>query len=326
MRIHRVPDESVAACEMLSGKLPGRRWLESGESMINSMTGYGEAQGQLNGASYAVEIKTVNNRYFKTILRLPDVAAYLEEDIEKLLRGNLLRGTVNYVLRFKGASAVSIFDIDETALEAILEKLNRAGSSAGSRGTIDVGNLLNLPGIIRPAVPDEETAVQIKDFILQMSQQALDQLKQMRAAEGGFLAADLKKCCEVIEQNLEQIRGRAAIVIQEYAEKLRKRVDKLLARAELKLDEETLAREVAVFADRSDISEEISRLDSHVQQFEQCCQTNDQSGRKLDFISQEMLREANTIASKASDIEITRCVVEMKCQIDRIKEQVQNVE
>ncbi|MHC4566429.1 MAG: endoribonuclease YicC domain-containing protein, partial [Planctomycetota bacterium] len=126
--------------------------------------------------------------------------------------------------------------------------------------------------------------------------------------------------------NLEQIRGRAAIVLQEYADKLRKRVDKLLARAELKLDEETLAREVAVFADRSDISEEISRLDSHVQQFEQCCQTNDQSGRKLDFISQEMLREANTIASKASDIEITRCVVEMKCQIDRIKEQVQNVE
>jgi uncharacterized protein (TIGR00255 family) len=259
-------------------------------------------------------------------LRLPDVAAYLEEDIEKLLRSNLLRGTVNYVLRLKDASAVSIFDIDETALGTILEKLNRAGSSAGSRGTIDVGNLLNLPGIIRPAVPDEETAVQIRDLILRISQQALDQLKQMRAAEGGFLAEDLEKCCEVIEQNLEQIRGRAAIVLQEYADKLRKRVDKLLARAELKLDEETLAREVAVFADRSDISEEISRLDSHVQQFEQCCQTNDQSGRKLDFISQEMLREANTIASKASDIEITRCVVEMKCQIDRIKEQVQNVE
>ena len=175
-------------------------------------------------------------------------------------------------------------------------------------------------------MPDEEAAAQIRDFILQISQQALDQLKQMRAAEGGFLAADLKKCCEVIEQNLEQIRGRAAIVLQEYADKLRKRVDKLLARAELKLDEETLAREVAVFADRSDISEEISRLDSHVQQFEQCCQTNDQSGRKLDFISQEMLREANTIASKSSDIEITRCVVDMKCQIDRIKEQVQNVE
>ena len=294
--------------------------------MINSMTGYGEAQGQFNGTSYAVEIKTVNNRYFKTIVRLPDVAAFLEEDIEKLLRNNLLRGTVNYVLRLKDASAISIFDIDENALQAILEKLSRAGSSAGGKGTIDVGNLLNLPGIIRPAVPDEEAAASIKSLILRISQEALDQLKQMRAAEGGSLAADLKKCCNAIERNLDLIRSRSGVVLQEYADKLRKRVDKLLAHAELKLDEETLAREVAVFADRSDIAEEVSRLDSHIQQFEQCCQDSDQAGRKLDFISQEMLREANTIASKSSDIEITRCVVEIKCQIDRIKEQVQNAE
>lgn len=294
--------------------------------MISSMTGYGEAQGQLNGTSYVVEIKTVNNRYFKTIVKLPDVAAYLEEDIEKLLRANLLRGTVNYVLRLKDASAVSIFDIDEAALQVILEKLSRAGSSAGSRATVEVGNLLNLPGIIRPAVPDEQAAAQIKDLILDISRKALDQLKQMRAAEGDFLAADLMKCCNAIEKNIEQIRSRSEVVLQEYVEKLRKRVDKLLALAELKLDEETLAREVAVFADRSDISEEVSRLDSHVLQFEQCCRANDQAGRKLDFISQEMLREANTIASKACDIEITRCVVDVKCQIERIKEQVQNVE
>ncbi len=294
--------------------------------MINSMTGYGEAQGQFNGTSYVVEIKTVNNRYFKTIVKLPDVAAFLEEDVDRLLRSNLLRGTVNYVLRLKDTSAVSIFDIDEAALQVVLEKLSRARSSAGGKGTIDVGNLLNLPGIIRPAVPDKEAAGRIRDLILRLSQEALDQLKQMRAAEGNYLAADLNKCCRAIEQNLDKIRGRADVVIQEYADKLAKRVDKLLARAELKLDEETLAREVAVFADRSDISEEISRLDSHVKQFEQCCRANDQAGRKLDFISQEMLREANTIASKSSDIEITRCVVDVKCQIERIKEQVQNVE
>jgi uncharacterized protein (TIGR00255 family) len=290
------------------------------------MTGYGEAQGQLDGTSYVVEIKTVNNRYFKTIVKLPDVAAYLEEDVEKLLRANLLRGTVNYVLRLKDASAVSIFDIDEKALETILSKLSQAGASVGNKGTIDVGNLLNLPGIIRPAVPDEETAERIRNLILKITAEALDQLKKMRAVEGDFLASDLNKCCKIIEQNIEQIRDRADVVIVEYADKLRKRVAKLLAHAELKLDEETLAREVAVFAERSDISEEISRLDSHVKQFERCCRSDDQAGRKLDFITQEMLREANTIASKASDIEITRCVVEMKCQIDRIKEQVQNIE
>ena len=294
--------------------------------MINSMTGYGEAQGESDGISYAVTIKTVNNRYLKTAVKLPELAAFLEEDIEKLLRKNLSRGTVNYVLRLKEAPADVLFDIDEAALQAVVERLNRAGASAGADGTIDLGNLLNLPGMIRPAAPDAEQARQITEVILRISQEALEQLKQMRAVEGGYLEADLKKRCKIIEQDLEQIRARSAVVLQRYAEKLRKRIDELLAHAELKLDEESLVREVAVFADRSDISEEIARLDSHLQQFAQCCQGNDQAGRRLDFISQEMLREANTIASKASDTEIIRFVVDIKCQIDRIKEQVQNVE
>jgi uncharacterized protein (TIGR00255 family) len=290
------------------------------------MTGYGEAQGESNGVSYVVAIKTVNNRYFKGVVKLPELVAFLEEDIEKLLRENLGRGTVNYVLRLKDASADTLFDIDQTALKAIVEKLNQAGTSAGVRGTIDIGNLLSLPGIVRPASPDAEKAGQIRDVILGISREALGQVKKMRAVEGGFLEADLKERCRVMKQDLDRIHAKRAVVVQEYAVKLKKRVDELLAHAELKLDEEILAREVAIFADRSDISEEISRLDSHLQQFAQCCRGNDQAGRRLDFISQEMLREANTIASKASDTEITRLVVDIKCQIDRIKEQVQNVE
>ena len=294
--------------------------------MINSMTGYGEAQGEGNGVSYVVAIKTVNNRYFKSVVKLPELVAFLEEDIEKLLRGNLGRGTVNYVLRLKDASADALFAIDQTALKAIVEKLNDAGTSAGIRGTIDISNLLSLPGIIRPASPDVEKAGRVRDVILGISREALGQVKKMRAVEGGFLEADLKERCRAMRQDLEHIHARRAVVLQEYAVKLKKRVDELLAHAELKLDEEILVREVAIFADRSDISEEISRLDSHLQQFAQCCRGNDQAGRRLDFISQEMLREANTIASKASDTEITRLVVDIKCQIDRIKEQVQNIE
>lgn len=294
--------------------------------MINSMTGYGEAHGENNGVSYAVTIKTVNNRYFKAVVKLPELAAFLEEDIEKLLRENLGRGTINYVLRLKEAPPDALFDIDQTALQAVAEKLKRAGSAAGIQGTMDISNLLNLPGIIRPTSPDAEEAGQIREVILRISREALEQLKKMRAVEGGFLEADLKNRCRAIRDDLQQIRSRRAIVLQEYAQKLRKRVDELLAHAELKLDEEILAREVAIFADRSDISEEIARLDSHLEQFAQCCQGNEQAGRRLDFISQEMLREANTIASKASDTEITRFVVDIKCQVDRIKEQVQNVE
>ena len=294
--------------------------------MINSMTGYGEAQGEGNGVSYTVSIKTVNNRYFKTVVKLPELAAFLEEDIENLLRENLGRGTVNYVLRLKDASADALFDIDQAALQTVAEKLNRAGIAAGIHGAIDISNLLNLPGIIRPTSPDAEKAGQIREVILRISREALEQLKRMRAVEGGFLEADLKKCCDAIRQDLRQIHDRGAVVLKEYAQKLKKRVDELLAHAELELEEEILAREVAIFADRSDISEEVARLDSHLQQFSQCCQANDQAGRRLDFISQEMLREANTIASKTSDTEITRFVVDMKCQVDRIKEQVQNVE
>ena len=290
------------------------------------MTGYGDAEGQLKGVTYAVEIRTVNNRYFKANIKLPETVAFLTEAIEKLLRRNLSRGTVNYVLRLRNASANVLFDIDETALQAIMERLSRIASSANINCPIDIGSLLSLPGILEPASPDENTAEQIKKTILEISQEAIEKLKQMRVAEGTALEADLKKHCSAMKQDIERICARSEVVLTRYAEKLKKRVNELLAGAKLKLDEETLAREVAIFAERSDISEEIARLDSHLQQLLQGCQTNSQAGRRLDFISQEMLREANTIASKASDTEITKCVVDIKCRIDRIKEQVQNVE
>jgi len=290
------------------------------------MTGYGDAEGQLNGITYMVEIKTVNNRYLKTNIKLPETAAFLEEAIDKLIRANLSRGTVNYVLKFKNAPANVLFDIDETALQTIIERLNRIAASANITCPIDIGALLSLPGILEPASPDEEIAEQIKKTVIDVSQEAIGKLKQMRTTEGTALEADLKQNCSDIKQVLEQIRIRSEIVLVKYVEKLQKRVNELLAEVKLKLDEETLAREVAIFAERSDISEELARLDSHLQQLLKGCEANDQAGRRLDFISQEMLREANTIASKASDAEISRGVVEIKCRIDRIKEQVQNIE
>jgi len=290
------------------------------------MTGYGDAQGQLNGVTYTVEIRTVNNRYFKANIKLPESIAFLTEAIEKLLRSNLSRGMVNYVLRLKNASANVLFDIDEKALQAVIERLSRISSSADINCPIDIGSLLNLPGILEPASPDEKMAEQIKKTVLEISQEAIEKLKQMRAAEGTALEADLKKHCDAIKQDIERISARSEVVLTRYSEKLKKRVNELLVSAKLKLDEETLAREVAIFAERSDISEEIARMDSHLQQLLQGCQTNSQAGRRLEFISQEMLREANTIASKASDTDITSCVVDIKCRIDRIKEQVQNVE
>jgi uncharacterized protein (TIGR00255 family) len=294
--------------------------------MLNSMTGYGEAVGELDGVNYIVEIKAVNNRYLKTIIKLPESSTFLEDEIDKELRQQLIRGTINYVLRLKGISASALFEIDEAALQWLVSRLQKVSSAVGVEGAIDLANLLNVPGVMQPVLPDEETVAKVKRTVLRLTQEALDRVKQMRQAEGQFLEADLLRHCDALQTELEVIKQRSGSVVQEYARRLRKRVDELLAEAKLKLDEETLAREVAILADRSDISEEVTRLDAHLQQFRQICRTDGQAGRRLDFLSQEMLREANTVASKSADAQIARSVVDVKCLIERLKEQIQNVE
>ena len=294
--------------------------------MIKSMTGFGRADGQVDGVVYSVEIRAVNNRYFKSRIKLPDCVAFLEEDIEKLLRQSLSRGMVNYVLALKNISDHSFFDIDEVTLKSYVQKVSEIISSLKIECPIEVGSMLTLPGIIQPSQPDKEEADRIREAVLLITREGIERLQQMRSAEGAAIVADLNDHCKVISKSLQQIRDRSSTVLEEHAKKLKKRVDLLLADENINLDEETLSREVAIFAERSDISEEIARLESHLKQFAECCEANHQGGRRLDFISQEMLREANTIGSKTSDIDTTHCVVDIKCRIDRIKEQVQNVE
>ncbi|MHC4062099.1 MAG: YicC/YloC family endoribonuclease, partial [Planctomycetota bacterium] len=204
--------------------------------MVNSMTGYGEAEGEVNGVTYAVEIKAVNSRYFKSAVKLPEAVAFLEEDIERFLRQNLSRGSVNYVLRLRNVPANVLFDIDEPALRAYVERLGRIAASAEIHGALDVGGLLNLPGILVPVSPEEEAAEQIRDVVLKITQEAVDKLRQMRAKEGAALAADLEENCEAIRQDLEQIRARYPVVLQEYRNKLKRRVDELLSEVKLRLD------------------------------------------------------------------------------------------
>ena len=309
--------------------------FESVIDMIYSMTGYGSAEASLDTVTYIVEVKTVNNRYFKTKLQIPNAVAFIEDDIESLLRQNISRGMVNLVAYIKNAPAGLLFDIDEGVLGQILHRLEKIARQTKTKYTIDIVNLLNLPDIVQPARPDKRSAQKIKTIILELTKKALLSVRQMRAAEGKALEEDLERHCDALRDKLSLIRGRSEMVLRDYAERLKKRADELLTKSGVKLDEQTVARELAVFAERSDISEEIDRLDSHIQQFTDTCratiadktaQPAEQAGRRLDFICQEMLREANTIASKAADAEIIHIVVDIKCLIDRIKEQVQNVE
>ena len=167
------------------------------------MTGYGGAEGQLDGVSYAVEIKAVNNRYLKTIIKLPETLAFVEDDIDKLLRKNLARGTVNCVVRLKALSANALFEIDEVALRSVVERLGAVGSSVGIGGTIDMASLLSLPGIISPVMPDEAESRKVRGIVLKITAEALGRLQEMRQAEGAFLIADLAGHCQAMKGELD---------------------------------------------------------------------------------------------------------------------------
>ena len=267
----------------------------------------------------------MNNRYLKAYVRLPDVAAFLESDVDKLLRSRLCRGTVNYTLGMKNVSGKPLIRIDENVLGQYLEALGKAAGQ-DSRRNIDLSGLLALPGVIEPDQPDADEAENIRKVVLDLSAKAIDQLKQMRSEEGQNLADDLIGNCGIIAEKLELIGTRCPVVIDEYHKKLESRINELLAGAKLEIDADILARELAVYAERCDIAEEITRLRSHIEQFANYCRKNDNAGRRLDFIAQEMLREANTITSKSSDAQISEWAIDIKCIVDRIKEQVQNIE
>jgi len=290
------------------------------------MTGFGEASAEVDGIACTLEIKSVNNRFLKTHLRLPDIAAFLENDIDTKLRSNIHRGTVNCALHLKDVSGRAICNLDENALKGYINQLKKIADSEGTNANFDLSSLLSLPGVVQPHVPDPEQAEKLKETVLSLVDDVIEKLKQVRLQEGAAMLVDLEANCGLITERLASIKDRSGVVLAEYNEKLLKRVNELQAAAKLEIDSEILTRETAIFAERSDIAEEIIRLASHLEQFIKHCKTEENVGRKLDFTSQEMLREANTIASKASDALISQWVIDIKCAIDRIKEQIQNIE
>ena len=293
--------------------------------MLQSMTGFGTSTATVQGVEYNIEVRSVNNRFLKISLRTPESLQSLEVQIEQKIRERIQRGTVNLVVRMKIPDDESIYKINSTVLNGYLEQLRPLETDANPMFRLDIGSLLQLPGVCQPPRL-EELAKKTSEGLLKLIEQAMDELMKMRAREGKVIVKDLQTNSKVIEQNLNEISQRTDDVLKLYHEKLQTRVDELLSQAKLNINEETLAREVAIFAERSDIAEEISRLTMHLEEFRLVCQADEPMGRKLDFMSQEMLREANTIASKGSDADIAHKVVNIKTAIDRIKEQAANVE
>ncbi len=298
--------------------------------MIRSMTGFGQAANQIDGVHYAVEIRSVNNRYFKSTIRVPDELASLETELETQLRKRVHRGSITLTVKFRLADDVSPYQINDHALQDYLKHLQQLRDQVGNSQTanIDLTALLGLPGVLVQTDDLEQITAKARTALKPLVDQAIEGLWKMRSVEGMALAEDLLGHRAAIESRLSEIAKRAPQVVDEYHDRLRNRVNELLAKAQLDIAQPDLIREVAVYAERCDIAEEVSRLTGHMQQFEEILTNgNDEpSGRTLDFLTQEMLREANTIASKSNDVTIARHIVEVKGAIDRIKEQVQNVE
>ncbi len=294
--------------------------------MLLSMTGHGEAHRHTDGMSIAVEIRTVNNRYFKLNLRMTDGYAPLEAHIENLVRQHIRRGTLQVNLRIDREPRPDDYRLNPVVLAGYLKQLEAALGATMGRDAGQLAPLLALPGVVHEPTAEYEEIESQWPRIEGVVRAALDHLAKMRIDEGRSMAADLTTNVRAIAGELSKIEVRAPLVVDAYRARLGEKISKLLAEAGVRAEPADMIREVGVFAERSDISEEIVRLRSHLEQFDTVMTAEESQGRKLEFLTQEMFRETNTIGSKANDAEIARHVIEIKTAIERMREMIQNVE
>lgn len=295
--------------------------------MLRSMTGFGTATVDSEGATCAAELRSVNNKYFKATIRLPEELMVLEAELESLLSRRLTRGSAVLTIRFVDEAAAAAGRVNAAAIQSYLRQLLAIPGLDHAAARIDLGAMLTLPGVIVGAA-DGERLERARTVVLRAATEACDRLLAMRQREGETLHGLLHGQRQYIAERLAEVAARAPKVVEAYQERLRTRINALLAESGAAVRDEDLLREVAIYAERSDVAEEIVRLQSHLDQFREIIdeRAGEPAGRTLDFLAQEMLREANTIASKSSDAEISRRIVEIKGAIDRVKEQAANVE
>ncbi len=294
--------------------------------MLLSMTGFGEAHSQKDGLAVAVEVRAVNSRFFKLTVRATEGYAALEPHIEELARQSIRRGTVQVNLRIDRLRSCQDYLINTDVLNGYLEQIQGFCSKMGQTVEIAFESLLPLPGVVNDQTaamfrPDEDWPA-----ISEVLAAALKNLAQMRVREGQAMADDLAANCRAIAAGVEEIERRAPQVVDAYRARLEERLNKVLAEHNITLDPADVIREVCLIAERSDISEELVRLKSHLEQFDAIMRLPESSGRKLEFLTQELFREANTIGSKSNDVEIAKQVIEIKTAIERIREMIQNIE
>ena len=294
--------------------------------MLLSMTGFGEAHRQEDGLAVVVEVRTINSRYLKVSVRTTDGYGALEPGIESVVRKHIRRATVQVNVRVDRAGSSDDYRINADVLDSYRRQLESLQQTWAQPQAVPLASMLLLPGVVCESSTTGADAADVWPVVRSAVETALSGLQKMRGEEGQAMAADLRANCGAMTAGLDEVQRRAPLVVEAYRQRLAERLNKTLADLDVALDPADVLKEVGLFADRSDISEEIVRLRSHVEQFEATIELPESSGRKLEFLAQEMVREANTIGSKANDVEITRHVIEIKAAVERIREMIQNVE
>jgi uncharacterized protein (TIGR00255 family) len=291
--------------------------------MISSMTGFGAADGAIGDARASVEIRTVNHRFFSPNLKLPAALSRWEGEIREILRQKIARGHVTLTARFDRAIGASPV-IDEVRLAQYAVTLKELQKKHGLGGEVDLATVLRLPDVV--AAQGEEIDSLAGEALAVIVNKAVDNLISMRRAEGAQLAAFLVERVAAVETRLARIERRAPIRLKEHHERIKRTVSELIGAAGA--DPQRIAQEIAILADKMDVAEELDRFRSHLAAFRETAQsrTAEPVGKRLGFILQEMLREANTVGSKASDAQIQEDVIATKEELERIREQVENLE
>lgn len=287
------------------------------------MTGFGRGKTESGSYSVNVEVKTVNHRFCEMNIRMPRQLLKIEDKIKKKLNQHIRRGRVEVYVSLEGEGAVTRkVHVDWKLIEEYYQFIKEARSKFKIEGNVSLQDLLNRTDLIH--IEESEAGNEdLENLVLAATEEAVILLKQMRMAEGEEIKKDLIAIISQLEAIVFELQKFAPLVVQSYKDRLTKR---MLEFVNGQLDETRILTEIAVFADKADINEEMTRLKSHIQQFLQTLTDQEPIGRKLDFLVQEMNREANTIGSKANDSNIAKMVVEMKSLLEKLKEQVQNIE
>jgi uncharacterized protein (TIGR00255 family) len=290
------------------------------------MTGYGQARQESEGRTVAAEVRSVNGRYLKVMCHVPGELAAIERDLEKRVRRSVRRGSVDLYVKVEFTGARAARPINGDALRAYVTALLESTRELEADVRVGVDGLVALPGVLEAEELGDEDAEELAASIGQTVDAAVDRLDRMRQTEGAHLREELLGHAATIERLVAAVAAGPDQAQQHYVERLAERVNRLLEGTDIAVNPQDLAREVAIYAERSSVAEEIARLRSHIEQFRRALDQDESVGRRLEFLAQEMHREVNTMGSKVADVGLSEAIVDLHGAVDKIREQVANIE